>query len=38
VRSGLKITQSQIAATMAMLLGEDYNTAQPKAAQPVKLN
>ena len=38
VRSGMKVTQSQIAATIAMLLGEDYNGAQPKAAQPLKLN
>lgn len=37
-RSGLKVTQSQIAATIAMLLGEDYNSAQPKAAPPLKLN
>jgi hypothetical protein len=34
----MKVTQSQIAATIAMLLGEDYNGAQPKAAQPLKLN
>lgn len=38
VRSDLKVTQSQIAATIATLLGEDYNAAQPKAAQPLKLN
>ena len=38
VRTGLKVTQSQIAATVAMLLGEDYNAAQPMAAQPLKLN
>jgi hypothetical protein len=37
-RSGLKATQSQVAATVAMLLGEDYNTAQPKAAKPLMLN
>jgi len=37
-RSGIKVTQSQIAATMAMLLGEDYNAAQPKAAPPLKLD
>jgi hypothetical protein len=38
VRSGVKVTQSQIAATIAMLLGEDYNGAQPKAAKPLMLN
>jgi len=38
VRSGLKVTQSQIAATVAMLLGEDYNAAQPQAARPLSLN
>ena len=37
-RSGMNVTQSQVAATIAMLLGEDYNTAQPKAARPLKLN
>ena len=37
-RSGMKVTQSQIAATIAMLLGEDYNAAQPKAAKPLMLN
>jgi hypothetical protein len=29
------VTQSQLAATLAALLGEDYNTAQPKAAPPI---
>jgi hypothetical protein len=38
VRSGIKVTQSQAAATIAMLLGEDYNAAQPKAAAPLTLN
>ena len=38
VRSEMKVTQAQIAATIATLLGEDYNAAQPKAAQPLKLN
>jgi type I phosphodiesterase/nucleotide pyrophosphatase len=37
-REGLRVTQSQAAATIAMLLGEDYNAAQPKAAPPLKLN
>lgn len=37
-REGLKVTQSQIAATVATLLGEDYNASQPKAAPPLTLN
>ncbi len=37
VRSDINVTQSQIAATIAMLLGEDYNAAQPKAAPPLPL-
>lgn len=37
-RPGVKVTQSQIAATVAMLLGEDYNAAQPKAAKPLTFN
>src|SRR3954470_16594724 len=37
-REALKATQSQVAATVAMLLGEDYNAAQPKAAKPLVLN
>jgi hypothetical protein len=37
-RSDVKVTQSQVAATVAMLLGEDYNAAQPKAAKPLMLN
>jgi hypothetical protein len=28
-------TQSQIAATVAVLLGEDYRGAQPRAAPPL---
>src|SRR3954468_7688973 len=36
-REGLKVTQSQLAATIAMLLGEDYNAAQAKAAPPLML-
>ena len=37
-RSAMKATQAQVAATVAMLLGEDYNAAQPKAAKPLMLN
>jgi len=29
-------TQSQIAATVAAALGEDYNASQPKAAPPIR--
>ena len=29
------VTQSQIAATIAALLGEDYNAAEPKAGKPI---
>ena len=36
-RSGANFTQSQIAATIATLLGEDYSAAQPKAAAPLDL-
>jgi hypothetical protein len=38
LRSGVNVTQSQIAATIATLLGEDYNAAQPKAAQGLRLS
>ena len=31
-----EVTNSQFAATLAALLGEDYNAAQPKAGKPVK--
>jgi hypothetical protein len=34
-RRGVSVTQSQIAATIAALLGEDYARAQPKAAPPL---
>jgi len=34
-RSGLNVTQSQIAATVAALLGEDYGRVEPKAAPPL---
>jgi hypothetical protein len=37
VRSGGEVTQSQIAATIAALLGEDFVKAQPKAAPPLDL-
>jgi hypothetical protein len=37
VRPDLTVTQSQAAATIALLLGEDYNAAQPKAAMPLRL-
>jgi hypothetical protein len=37
VRSGIDTTQSQIAATVASLVGEDYRSAQPKAAPPLAL-
>ena len=37
-RADLSVTQSQVAATVAALLGEDYNAAQPKAAAALKLN
>lgn len=35
LRSGVNVTQSQIAATLAALLGEDYAGAQPRAAPPL---
>ena len=35
VRDGINVTQSQIAATVAALLGEDYARARPKAAPPL---
>jgi hypothetical protein len=36
-RAGVNVTQSQIAATIAALLGRDYVAAQPKAAPPLDL-
>jgi hypothetical protein len=36
-RAEVSVTQSQVAATVAALLGEDYNAAQPKAAAALKL-
>jgi hypothetical protein len=35
VREGVEVTQSQVAATIAALVGEDFLTANPKAAQPL---
>jgi hypothetical protein len=37
LRTGANVTQSQIAATVAALLGQDYAGAQPKAAPPLDL-
>ncbi len=37
-RANVTVTQSQIAATVAALLAEDYNVAQPKAAQPLRFH
>jgi Type I phosphodiesterase / nucleotide pyrophosphatase len=36
VRRGVETTQAQVAATVAALLGEDYRSAQPKAAPPLE--
>jgi hypothetical protein len=35
VRKNLTVTQSQVASTIAMLLGKDFRTEQPKAAAPL---
>jgi hypothetical protein len=35
IRSDVEVTQGQTAATVAALLGEDYNADQPKAAPPL---
>ena len=35
VRENVETTQSQVAATVAHLLGEDFNAASPKAARPL---
>ncbi|MFN0056719.1 MAG: AP protein [Planctomycetales bacterium] len=35
VREEMEVTQSQVAATLAALLGEDYPAAQPRAAPPL---
>lgn len=37
LRSDGTVTQSQIAATIAALVGEDYTRAQPRAAPPLNL-
>jgi hypothetical protein len=37
LRSGTEVTQSQIAATLAALLGEDFVKAEPQAAPPLDL-
>ena len=37
VRSDVTVTQAQVAATVAALLGEDFVRAQPKAAHPLDL-
>lgn len=37
IRKSVATTQSQVAATIAMLLGEDYTRAEPKAAAPLSL-
>ena len=37
IRSNVRVTQSQVAATVAALLGEDYAGAEPKAAPPLDL-
>jgi hypothetical protein len=37
IRNGVTTTQSQVAATVASLLGEDYATAEPRAAKPLTL-
>lgn len=34
-RSAGRVTQSQVAATLAAFLGEDYRKAEPRAAEPV---
>lgn len=31
-----RVTQSQVAATLAALLGEDYHAAEPRSGEPVK--
>jgi hypothetical protein len=35
VRDGVETTQAQVAATIASLLGEDFQAASPKAAPPL---
>ncbi len=38
LRDGVTITTSQLAATVAALLGEDYRAARPQAAPPIKVD
>ncbi|MGE0609884.1 MAG: alkaline phosphatase family protein [Pirellulales bacterium] len=35
VRQNVSVTQGQVAATVASLMGEDFNAASPRAAQPL---
>jgi phosphopentomutase len=35
VRSDVEVTLSQVAATLAQLVGEDFNAASPKSAPPL---
>ena len=35
VREGVQVTQSQVAATIARLVGEDFVAASPKSAPPL---
>lgn len=35
VRESVEVTQSQVAATIAALLGEDFNAASPQSAKPL---
>ena len=37
IRSGITTTQAQVAATIAALVGEDYNRAEPRAARALAL-
>src|SRR5262245_40987096 len=36
-RDGIETTQGQVAATIAQLVGEDFNAASPKAAKPLDI-
>ncbi|MFN0131359.1 MAG: AP protein [Phycisphaerales bacterium] len=36
VRGGERVTQSQVAATLAALLGQDYRAAEPRAGEAIK--
>jgi hypothetical protein len=35
VRENVAVSQGQVAATIAHLLGEDFNAASPRAAPPL---